>query len=460
VHSGSAPDIISFPYAGWVPTANGRLSFRHIGETRHPSPAIYANIASDARRYILAFQRRNLSDSAFRSITDYICGVSGDFWFAIAATSTEAPDHLGAAINGKIFIFKSKEDWRNGPGDTVRLAIERLNNDRFSLDGNRVERTERDYVSAKDALVAHADIFLAFELRRTGEVYVSEPTFSDPDLEYASASLANEGGHDFQKWIADQSYFFLRDIIHQHQHHEPHVDTILTLQKRTLDEAAWRQHILFSLHYYIISARRTRHPPVLIQAIGVLAYCRSFVGVCRTAGYDNDQLPQFETEAIETSLRSSIDENSYSIAEQERSGVRVWNARLTLIAILAPVLALTGVFVQPRIGTEDGIRRFPDLNRASDFLSENFSAVLGLLVLLFVFSWSLTSLLPSLSKAPSGKDVLRLGLVNHYGSAAISAVIGVLAAAFGIYFGWDALKSILGPFYSITMSLTEAIGRK
>jgi hypothetical protein len=57
-------------HVGWIPTANGRLSFRHIGEAKHPTPSKYANVATKSDRIIVAYQRRNLSDSVFRTITD------------------------------------------------------------------------------------------------------------------------------------------------------------------------------------------------------------------------------------------------------------------------------------------------------------------------------------------------------------------------------------------------------
>ena len=109
--SGAEPSIKIYPYAGWIPTANGRLSFRHIGETTHPSECIYANVATDDRRFILAYQYRQLSDVLFRSVIEYLCNISGDFWFSIAARSIGAPGEADQ-IEGSIFIYKSKDDWR------------------------------------------------------------------------------------------------------------------------------------------------------------------------------------------------------------------------------------------------------------------------------------------------------------------------------------------------------------
>jgi hypothetical protein len=403
-------------------------------------------VASAVRRYVVAFQRRNLSDSAFRAITDFLYGVNGDFWFALTATSTGAPQELHAAITGTVYIFKSKHDWRSGAAGAVRPAIDDLNSFRLSLDADRDEQIEARFDSAVANLDQHADITLDFELRRAGEVYFTQPAFRDADLAFASRDFAATGGHDFDKWIADQSYFFLRDLVHEHQHHAPHVDTILTLQRRTTDEHAWRRNVLFSLHFYVISARRTRRPIMLVQALGVLAYCQSFVGICKTAGCQDHDIPQFEVAAIEASLRAQIEEQAHIRKAAESWGQRIWNARLALIAVLAPILAMIAVFVQPRIGTDEGIRRFPGLNKASDFFSDHFGRMLGLVVLVFIGRWALAALVPRLREFGPTRDVLRLGLVNRQVAAAACLFIGFTALGVGGYLGRDALREIFEPF--------------
>jgi hypothetical protein len=393
----------------------------------------------------LAFQRRNLSDSAFRNITDYLCGVSGNFWFAIAATSTAAPHELQAAISGTVYVFKSKKDWRDGPAEVVRSSIDNLNSLRLSLDEQRDQKISHQFSAARESLSKHADISLSFELHRGGEIYVAGPVFRNEELAYASKEFASQGGHDFNKWIADQSYFFMRDITHQHQHHAPSVDTILVLQKRGQDTNSWRRNILFSLHYYVISARRTRRAQALIQALGVLAYCQSFVGNCREAGCEQDAIPAFEESAIAMSLRAQIEEQEFAQHAKRQHDGNIFNTRLTAIAIFAPLLALIGVFIQPRIGTAESVQQFPTLNKASDFLSSYFSEIAGIFVLVFVVIWVLAALIPALREVRAGRDILRIGLINRSAAAFLSTLIGLIALGIGNHFGVHALKQLSEP---------------
>jgi hypothetical protein len=440
--SDSSHSLSDFPYAGWIPTANGRLSFRHIGETRNPSRSIYANVATGAssRRYILGYQRRNLSDSTFRPIVDFLCGLSGDFWFVIAAQSTASPSSILGDVDGVVLIFKSKADWRRGPEQAIRNSIQKMNGARLSLDAHRDQDVEDAFQSGRNEAWTKADIAIKFSLVRSGEIYVSKPDFKDAELAYASKDFAERCGHDFEKWIADQGYFFMRDVAHRHQHHSPAVDTILILQKRTTDHFAWRRQVIFSLHYYIISARRTQECLQLIQATGVLAYCRAFVGICsRLPGAES--LPVFEDPAIEASLSSQIQ----AIQERDRNlhdrATIISNERVLAVALLAPALALLGVFVQPRIGGTDNAKDFPRLNAVSDFIANNLGELVGALCLLYVvvvfFSWARHS-----KQRWYTRDILSLGVVNPIAAGALSILVGTAALLVGFYWGRTAIDEM------------------
>lgn len=431
-----------YPYAGWIPTANGRLSFRHIGESRDPTPTKFANVTSGPSRIILCYQKRNLSDSVFRPVVDFVSGTRGVFWFALSAASTAAPDSDLGDIVGRISIFKSKFDWRQGPEESVREAIDSLNELRLSLEGDRAQQIDRLHRTSSAALASSADIVVEFRMLRSGEVYLSSPAFRDENLAYASRDFANQQGHDFDKWIADQSYFFLRDIAHRHQHHSPAVDTILTLQRRS-SSFDWRRHIVFSLQYYIISARRTRDLRRLIQSSGVLSYCESFVGIWKSTPWaDVEAIPDFQIGALEGSLEAQIREQELKAARAiDRQNQRT-NRRVLLVAILAPTLALLGVFLQPHIaGDGKTVEQYPSLNAASDFLSRHWAQALGVVVAVWVIL-SLWDLVPALLRLTPGKDLLRLAAVGPLRAGAIASLVGALCVGAGAYFGSDALGEI------------------
>ena len=110
------PNYSDFPYAGWIPSVNGRLSFRHIGKSRRPSEAIYANVTVPTKRFILAFQERRLSDQLFQFISHIFYRIEDRFYFLIAAETTKSAD-LTNEIKGTVHIYKS--EWDSG----LRLCL-------------------------------------------------------------------------------------------------------------------------------------------------------------------------------------------------------------------------------------------------------------------------------------------------------------------------------------------------
>lgn len=373
---------------------------------------------------------------------------TGDFWFALSARSTAAPSDVEGNVRGQVHIYKTKQDWRSGPEETVRKAIEELNEARLSLAANRNQTLNAAFQWADDALRSTSDITLDFEIIRDGELRVSLPVFSDQDLAFASRAFAEQDGHDFDKWIADQAYFFVRDISHQHQHHDEAVDTILILQKNSDgDDVAWRRNIIFSLHFYIISSRRTRSARALMQTVGVLAYCRSFTAICRMRLADRfAEIPSFQEEALKDSLNAAIEEHKYLEELDNQQEARVTNFRVMTLAIIAPTLALIGVAVQPHIGGADNERTFPALNEFANFISSNAMELCGITALGLLFSWTVNWTLSSLQRDRSARQILTLGIVDERWALFLSAVAAICSLGLGIYFGQSALKGLLDIF--------------
>jgi hypothetical protein len=130
------PDRSSFPYAGWVPCVNGRLSFRHIGEARYPTEARYANVTIDTQRLILVYQHRPLSDVLFQAIFHPLFNIQGSFYFALSGGSVGTPGNTDE-IQGKIYIYKSKAEWRAKGKVSIRPRVNVINDLALSLDADR-----------------------------------------------------------------------------------------------------------------------------------------------------------------------------------------------------------------------------------------------------------------------------------------------------------------------------------
>lgn len=434
-----------FPYAGWVPTVNGRLSFRHVGEARHPSESVYANIISEhKRRVILAYQRRNLSDILFAPAIHYLCNISGDFWFVLAATSSRSAEESDQLF-GQIAVFKSKEDWRQKAEKIARPAIAEMNALRFSMSPERDQTIESTFVAARDSVIALADIRIDFHLHRTGEVYFGRPSFADTDLEFASQNYAKECGHDFPKWVADQCYFFLRDLSHTHQHHAPSSDTILILQERDTGDVEWRRNIIFSLAHYTIRTKRFGDPPSLFQSMGVQAYSLSFKEICQERlGSLANQIPKFNDEALMHSLSARAQEalacqaqlsNTASISFSKAANWRTFS-----LAIVAIAIATLAILVQPRISAESR-QQFPRLNQLSDYAAEHFLTIVAISGLFIALVWLLTRA-GWVTRTDVGRDLLEIANIKRGWALASALLISVVSFGVTMWIARAAVENI------------------
>ena len=442
--SGNA-DIPDFKYAGWVPTVNGRLSFRHIGESRHPKPSVYANIALRAitpqHRVILAFQKRPLGDTLFYLVTDFVAGVSGSFWFVLAANSPREATESNE-IAGTIYIFKSRDDWKEKAKNQVRTSVRMLHSLQSSLSPEREREMLGVYEGAKDTLHRTADITTEFRLTRNGEAYFSAPVFLDPDLEYASVGYANSMAQDLGKWVADQSYFFLRDICHLHQHHDRAEDTILILQERDDGDLEWRKRVIYSLYFYIIRAKRTARAPFLIRALGVQAYCQSFKRICAPLfrAAPDFKVPHFNDLALTQSLRARIEEESLIRQIDDTNAIRRattganWRMYvLTVALIVATIIAA----LAPELVKN------PLLSGFANLLAPVILPIFECFIVGVTFCFIVTS-----ERMLRWRDTLEISNVHRRAANIITLVVGLAVAGFVLWMGRIPIGIVLAALWN------------
>lgn len=432
----SEPDSVEYPYAGWIPTANGHLSFRHVGEAQHPSETIYANITTHEHRIILGYQRRPLSDVLFQWIIHYLCNIEGTFWFVFAARSVGAPGDIEELL-GQIFIYKSRDDWRLNGEKQTRTAIHQINEVRLSLNPSRDAYIEENFRSALIALDGTADVVLRFVMNRSGEVYFSKPTFNDPDLEYASLDYAMANGRDFQKWIADQAYFFVRDISHTHQHHPPSVDTILILQERQrFDEIGWRRNIIYSLHHYIIRSKRFGDRKSTYRAMGVLGYCMSFYAICRRRlGKKAREIPAYNDAALIRSLEARAKEEIANSEEVDQKNSARNSGIQNIFIVIAIVIAILAMFVQPVVSTN----KYPRIDAISSYMAQNLPEIISILFILGAFAWSGASWKPRTTIA---KDILEVTNVYRKFWSRLLILMSTAVMLITIGVAWPAVMDL------------------
>ena len=205
-------------YKGWVPTVIGRLSFRSIGDTSFPDRSISSNITiSDGAkrdRYIFAFQRRRLGDTAFPAITNSILGLNGSFYFTLASVSDDHEPNNNKLL-GAICIF-IQPNWSLAKDEARSLV---------RCDPTDVAQYKEQWATLTSHISRHADCIVNFTLFRNGNCEFSKPQI------HSEAFQEMEDGD-----ICNQAYSFLRDITRAHQHHDPSADTLLTVRTVAEDE--------------------------------------------------------------------------------------------------------------------------------------------------------------------------------------------------------------------------------
>jgi hypothetical protein len=399
----ACPDdqVAAWPYSAWVPTAVGRLSFRHVGDTDHPVRTNYANRVDPADiRYILVRQIRALSDATFPLLTDTLTGRSGTFAFFLTAQSDKATSRNDARLTGRISIvpikmylrFPGRAIMTHSDTDIVAKVDEAIS-DLHRLRSYGPERSpEDDYSRIRDYLAQHVPIHVDFMLARDGVVRMKKPVFRDASLGEASTNQAKAIGVDYPRYLAEQAYFFLRDVAHAHQHHEPQTDTLLGLQETDPDDIEWRNRLLFALHHHVIGQRRIRNPEPLIRTQGVIAYARAFEA-CSTRALDQKRLVTFEADALSQSVSASIKSCEMRSLAEERTNVQ---RRAMAIWFSVAAISILAIFVQPRLSESDS-ELFPELFDFSVVLTQNFLIILGVAILIppLVSYWNWADLIGS-----------------------------------------------------------------
>jgi len=260
-------------FKGWIPTVSGRLSFSLFGATTHPTDATTTNISDRDTRYVISYQQRYLLDAVLsRRLASLIFGLTGEFSAVCIGKASNNPAVPSEHMEGFLFLFRKK--WKDAHG---LIEAERL-----YLQGQQPVATgklesiyEHRFGDLALALLTKSIFAARFRLDRDGEA-----TLEIPDLNSLSddaPSFPNSEKEHYLHLVSSQLFFFLKDIAHHHQHHDPHTDTLVDLhQFDEGDDYYWRCETLRGLYRKILEFKRLRSESVCRSARGVLVYARSF----------------------------------------------------------------------------------------------------------------------------------------------------------------------------------------
>lgn len=414
-------------YKGWVPTVNGRLSFKLIGDTRYPCEPEYVNSADDRHLYIAICQSRQLSDVLFEPILGPLLGYSGDFDCVFVGRSRRAPSSPDSKMIGKVFLFHRKAYKATGAKSIFRGGVRSMR----SFDpGAANPGLKTCYLKISKQLSRLSDVSVNVVLNRDGIVTLSKITWNNHSLRANTQAHAENIAFDLDHGIADQIFFFIRDLTHQHQHHGNDADTITTTQRQSKpDDMGWCLEIMYSLYYHIITIKRQENPTEHVRALGILAYLQSFKSIIkRRAALTGSSLsiPEFDDSSTKESIKATKDYIDLRISEQKRNSDSRKSVILWFVATAFTVINFTSGFADKNIQTS------PSILATANFLKSN-SYILPMLALVALI-YSLSNLVVT-PRYDFKRDVVRLSFINRPLSVILCGGAGALFLILGaIYF--------------------------
>lgn len=175
--------------------------------------------------------------------------------------------------------------------------------------------------------------------------------------------------------------FFLKDITHHHQHHDPSTDTIVDIYKtQKNDDISWRSKTLRVLLKKIYQCKRDHRSNVLTTSFGTLAYAKSFRKNFEKQGSNKILHPTFNDVELEQSIKARQDDLSFSIQKRIRNSESFRNLFFGSLGVLITLSSLLKL-VRKDLKVEPS----PILTFLAEFLVQNtiYSAVI---LAIFIFS--------------------------------------------------------------------------
>ena len=325
----------SFEFRSWIPTVTGKLSFTIIGKTSWPRPCVHLNLIENQHRGIF-LQERFCHDflSPFVGLSDrqkdWLFGwtLSGRkkpligrhfFWCTVDKGLVDEQGKL-ASFSGTVFIVPAT---KNGVQAYKKLR-------KRILAAKKQPRKISDHIdNAKTNFREESLIECSFSLSRSGEFQING---------IETRSVKGFGKIE-NKEIIDRycalAFSFLRDITHNHQHHDGENDLIVRLHEYDPEKPnEWKDQVYFDLFRRVIAFKRIRSPFHITNATGILAYVRAFKELFdppsgRESFCEEATIQSLETAQYELQLRHSLNNNRLSFVQTMVFGL------MTLIVSMA-----------------------------------------------------------------------------------------------------------------------------
>lgn len=328
-------------YSGWIPTVSGRLSFSIIGHANHPTPAITSNVTNGKTRYILSYQRRFLLDpliSTFSKVIPILLRREGVFWCVCVAQCPDSSGQYVSDLEGTLYIFHGKKNWRGAVEKNVKHLQNILDNQFRNTKGSNEEVIKR-FELLTSFLKTTSSYYCKFTLRRNGVTRLFPPQVN----EIRAGAPTGHDNENTRKAICSQLFYFLKDITHEHQHHNPNTDTLIGIYP-TDDDLAWRVSTLRILYRRIIQFKRTKISKIFYLSLGLLTYVKSF---CTISDDEGKKVPvEWNIDALTESIQIAKQKHEAEIDETRNSNGFVITF---LLSIAGVVISISGLLSLAKI---------------------------------------------------------------------------------------------------------------
>lgn len=353
-------------WAGWIPTVSGQLSFSIIGHSSAAKNCAFVNeilpVRSEAApvRYVALQQSRTAPDFPYFDFLtkhfwpgvayDFVCSAQtaeADIQVMLPRNAEGEPrvkavHNAQGVLKGQIYVLLYNRDKQQRMAN--RAAIHDLKTSIWSANAENVAEAKKKISRALANRTQSAPPFLVanFQLFRTGE-------FKLEIEERAWLRFVNRADlKAVLEIIPNQIFYFMKDVVHRHYHHDGSSDQMLALTRLTdsvaTSEIGWRRSTLWGLVRVIMQYRRAGRWLDLQKAKGVIAYAEafqlSFANCIRMPFGPVRFKPSIELGTYDFKhIRDSIE---VSIAENTAQRSVVWQGvALALPLILAVLIALS-----------------------------------------------------------------------------------------------------------------------
>jgi hypothetical protein len=326
-------------YAGWVPNVRSHLSFSVIGASRR-AEAYSRQYKDRPARLVIAIERRTSHDyplpqffvrAAWKDLTQHWLMEGVTRPTKVFHPTSEDPDltyDRQGMLRGSVHVMPYQDE--AVPRADQATAVEDIRRELLLAphdpsDGE-LDALHADIISsAKNGSLNRIEI--QFALLRTGELRLWFPEGALPPLDPSSRDPKD----DLRK-LAEQAYFFIKDVVHDHTHHDPSSDQITPLveinpsgkDERHLGEVAWRRETLWSLSREIERLNRDGGVVDKRRSLGIVAYAQAFQHALM--GHLRDSMEpsgfrkapavyDYDFAHLKESIRSSIDVASVAKAQ-------------------------------------------------------------------------------------------------------------------------------------------------